>query len=335
MKLTREGKRFSLATALLALAALNTGNNLIYLIFAMMFSILILSFAILRLNMLGILIRMNQGTPIFAKKNADIEITVINKKKVIPSYSLYIRFPRRIEGEVYCPRVSAQKESTITASVLFQRRGLYRKGDVYLESGFPFIFFSARKVVNIEGEVVVYPEMSTVYNNLPELHGSGFSPSRTRTGKGDEFATVREFREGDDWRRIHWKASAKTTKLMVMEHAAEESRQVTIILDNLMPCDTISFERSISYTASIVDQFLKRGFYVRLLTCRKLIPFGSGEEHLYKILDVLAVLQSQDSWECPLSEEPEGAVLLVLNSEDSPLKKFIPFSSSVIYAPTL
>lgn len=335
MKLTREGKRFSLATALLALAALNTGNNLIYLIFAMMLSILILSFVILKLNMLGLLIRMHQGMPIFAKNNADIDITVINTKKVTPSYSLYIRFPRRIEGEVYCLRISAQTETTITANVVFKRRGLYRKGDVYIESGFPFIFFSARKTVNVEGEVVVYPELSMVYDKIPELHGSGFSTSRAKTGNGDEFATVREFKYGDDWRRIHWKASAKTTKLMVLERAAEESRQLTIILDNLMPRDTTSFEKSVSYTASVMDHFLKEGFYVRLLTCRKLIPFGSGEEHFYKMLDVLAVIQSQDSWECTLSAEPEGSVLLILNSEDSPLKKFIPFSASVIYAPAL
>ena len=335
MKLTREGKRFSLATALLALAALNTGNNLIYLIFAMMLSILILSFVILKLNMLGLLIRMHQGVPIFAKNNSDVDITFINTKKVIPSYSLYIRFPRHIEGEVYCQRVSAKKASTITANIVFRKRGIYRKGDVYIESGFPFIFFSARRTVNVEGEVIVYPELSTVYDKIPELHGSGFSASRTKTGKGDEFATVREFKYGDDWRKIHWKASAKTTKLMVLEHAAEESRQLTIILDNLLPRDTISFEKSVSYTASVVDQFLKEGLYVRLLTCRKLIPFGSGEEHLYKILDVLAVIKPQDSWECPLSAEPEGSVLLILNSEDSPLKKFIPFSSSVIYAPAL
>lgn len=335
MKLTREGKRFSLATALLALAALNTGNNLIYLIFAMMLSILILSFVVLKLNMLGLIIRIHQRMPIFARTIADLDITVINTKKILPSYSLYIRFPMHIEGEAYCPRVQAQTESTVTAEVVFRRRGLYRKGDIYIESGFPFIFFSARRTVNVEGEVVVYPHLSMVSDRVPDLHGSGFSTSRAKTGMGDEFATVREFKYGDDWRRIHWKASAKTAKLMVLEPAAEESRQISIILDNLMPRDTVSFEKAVSYAASVVDQLLQEGFYVRLLTCRKLIPFGSGEEHLYKILDVLAVIKAQDSWECPLSAQSEGSVLLILNSDASPLKKYVPFSSSVIYAHAL
>ena len=260
MKLTREGKRFSLATALLALASLNTGNNLLYLIFAMMVAILILSFLILKLNMKGLLIRMHQGVPIFARTKEDIDITVINTKKFIPSYSLYIHFPKRIDGEVYFPRISARRELTVIARVVFTRRGIYRRGDVYIESEFPFIFFSARTNANVEGEVVVYPELSTAHDRIPELHGSGFSASQTKSGKGDEFSTVREFKYGDDWRRINWKASAKTAKLMVMEHAAEESRQLTVILDNLMPPDTISFEKSVSYTASVVDQFLKKGF---------------------------------------------------------------------------
>ncbi len=41
----------------------------------------------------------------------------------------------------------------------------------------------------------------------------------------------------DGRRRIHWKASAKTTKLMVKEYAAEEPQKLTVILDNLAPLD--------------------------------------------------------------------------------------------------
>ena len=77
---------------------------------------------------------------------------------------------------------------------------------------------------------------------------------------------------------------------------------------------------------------MKDGYFVRLLTCSKVVPFGNSTEHLYKILDILAVIESRDSWECPLSVEPEGLTILILSSEQSLLKRFISLSDMVIYA---
>jgi hypothetical protein len=66
MKLTREGKRFLLATILLTFAAFNTGNNLIYMILAMMFSIVIISAAALIINMKGLSLAVSvlRGRPL-------------------------------------------------------------------------------------------------------------------------------------------------------------------------------------------------------------------------------------------------------------------------------
>ena len=54
MRPTKEGKRFLLATLLIAVAAFNTGNNLIFLILAMMLSMILLSVVILRYNLKGL-----------------------------------------------------------------------------------------------------------------------------------------------------------------------------------------------------------------------------------------------------------------------------------------
>ena len=153
--------------------------------------------------------------------------------------------------------------------------------------------------------------------------------------RGDEFAMIREFRYGDDRRKIHWKASAKTDKLLVMEYAANELKKLTIMLDNMLPQDAEIFESAVSFTASVAERFLREGYFVRLLTCGKVIPFGSGTEHLYKILDLLAVIGRHDSWECPVSEEIDGITFLVVGSGESPLRKFIPQSDMVVHAETL
>jgi uncharacterized protein (DUF58 family) len=335
MRLSREGKRFFLATVLIAVAALNTGNNLIYLIFSMMLSILVLSILILRINMNGLELRVHQSQPVFANNPANMNITVSNKKRLIPCYSIKVLMPEGIKGGTYFPKIPGLSDRLKTVPVVYEKRGIYRYGDFFIGSSFPFIFFSARILCWVKGEVIVYPEIKEIDGIIPEITGVRYEPFLPRIGKGDEFSMIREFRYGDDWRRIHWKASAKTAKFMVMEYTAEEPRKLSIIFDNLRPHDTESFEKAVSLAASISDRFLNEGFFVRLLTCRKVMPFGSGKEHLFKILDVLAVIEGQDSWECPVSDETEGHTILILNSDDSSLNKFIPVSDMVIYATAL
>ena len=136
-------------------------------------------------------------------------------------------------------------------------------------------------------------------------------------------------------RRIQWKASAKTGKLMVKDTGTDEPRLLTIILDNIKPLHKESFEKAVSFAASLADRFIRLGFFVRLITCKKLIPFGNGLEHLFKILDALAVIDEDATWECPMMDEMHGTGVLILKSEDSMLKRLRLRCSMVVYAPDL
>ncbi|MEW6585538.1 MAG: DUF58 domain-containing protein [Nitrospirota bacterium] len=334
-KATREGKRFILATILIAFAALNTGNNLIFLILSMMLSFLVLSIAILRVNMHGLTLSVFQNRPAYAGSPADISATITNRKKFFPAYSINVCMRRGKKNCVPLPHIPRSSEASANVPVLYKRRGLYRFGDFILESSFPFILFSRVLSSDVKGGILVYPGIKEMETVLPELAAESYDLLHPSARLGDEFSRIREFRYGDDRRRIHWKTSAKTEKVMVAEYAAEESRWLTIVLDNLKPPDEEAFEKSIVFAASAADRFLKEGYFVRLLTCKKLIPFGAGGEHLFKILDVLALIKGQDSWECPVAVGPEGVTILILNSEVSPLRRYTGTSNMVVYASDL
>jgi len=334
MNVSREGKRFILATLLTALAAFNTGNNLIYLIFSMMCSILVISVIVLKINLKGLMLRVSPEYPVFAKVPAVLEIAATNKKRIVPSYSVKVSLPEALGGETYFSNIPAQSEPSQTVRVVYKKRGVYGFGDFYLSSSFPFIFLTQKIVSTIRKKVIVYPEIKEVDASISGLTKEGDALSYSGMRRGEEFSSIREFRYGDDRRNIHWKASAKTTRLMVTEYAAEEPKKLTLILDNLMPPDDRVFEKAVSLAASLADIFLREGFYVRLFTCRKVVPFGSGSPHLYKILDILAEIKGHPSWECPLSSEAgtEGLLILILCSEGSPLQRFVSLSDKVIYA---
>lgn len=331
MRPTSEGKRFLLATFLVAAAALNSGNNLIYLILAMMLSILAVSYLALSINLGGLSLGVRVRQPVFALQRAYMEIRIRNSKRHFSSYSLRVLPGGAMEGEGFAAHVPANTGAVLETGVLFRKRGVYQYGDFLIESGFPFIFFSRKIKARLEGEITVYPELTAV-EEFAVVHGKDEDAvAAMRPGRGDDLLTIRELREGDDTGKIHWKASAKAEKLMVKESGEEEPGTVTIILDDRAPFDADAFERAVSYAASYARMLLDRGFYVSLVTCSKALPPGSGTDHLYKVLDVLALAKEEEGV-CPAQEDVLGMGLLILKSDGSALKAMMPFCEKVVYA---
>ncbi|MDH4231754.1 MAG: DUF58 domain-containing protein [Nitrospirota bacterium] len=334
MKITREGKRFLFATILIAVAAVNTGNNLIYLIFSLMLSFVILAVALLQINLKRLSLEVSIDHPVFAGEETYAFFTIHNRKKLIPSYSFSVAAPGA-SSPVYCayigPKDSLKKEIKIT----FKKRGVYSYGDFFIQSGFPFILFEKSVKVKVSGEVLVYPALMNVEEVIPDIAGREARGSGRAFGSGNEIHSIREFRYGDDWRNIHWKASAKASSLMVKEYALTDIRQITVILDNLLPAGEEVFEKTLSLAGSLARHFLDAGYYVRVLSCKKVIPFGAGDEHFFKVLDILALMREEDALDCPVSHENEGFSILLLKSARSSFREYVSSADMVLYADSL
>jgi uncharacterized protein (DUF58 family) len=317
---------------LIALAALNTGNNLMYLILAMMFAILAISYVFLKVNLKGLSLSVSLEQPVYARQSAEMNLTVTNTKRFISSYSLKIIFPNSMHGEGYVPSVLPGSKVMVPVEVTFRKRGIYAYGDFLVESSFPFIFFTKKISARVEGEAIVYPEIKEV--EVARLFkGEGEDSWTMRAGQSDELLTIREFRTGDDIKLVHWKASAKSDKLLVREFAEEEPRMVSIILEDSGRSAPVAFERAIGYAASAAWKFLEEGFFVRLITCKKMLPFGNGNEHLFKLLDILAGLEESPSDDCPAAaEELKGGTLLILKNRNTSFKELVPVCDVVVYA---
>ncbi len=319
MKTTREGKRFVLATLLVMAAAFNTGNNLIYLILALMLSLAFLSLVILKINLSGLYLDVSPVSPVFAGEEASFSTTLRNGKRLIPSYSVNVA-TEGMPVRTYYPLIPPRGEITKVSRILFRKRGLYGHNDFIAASGFPFILSTGCRKVRVSGEVLVYPPVRDVEEAMADILGIEGGEAVRIAGSGDEIYSLRDFRHGDDLRRIHWKASAKISELVVKEYGEHDLRRTTIILDNLKSRDGAAgdedeiFEATVSLAASLAKFFLDRGHLVRVISCRKVVPFGTGDEHLYSILDILAAICEEDRWESPFPGEGEGIVISVLKS---------------------
>lgn len=333
MKLTREGRRFLLAALLIAVAALNTGNNLIYLILSLMLSFVVISYLILRLNLAGLVLNVSVAGPVFAEEQVPIELLVYNNKK-IPVYSVIITASDSAT-QVYCGHIAGHGVLRSSMLMVFRKRGLYGYGNFVVQSGFPFILFRKSISVPVSGQVLVYPKLFDVREMLAVVEGRQKEGLVAIRGRGDEIYSLRDFQYGDDWRRIHWKASAKQDGFLIRENAEYVSQKVSILLDNLLPRDNMNFEAAVSAAASLTKQCLESGYPVRFIAVGKTIPFGSGHEHLDLILETLALIAEQHG-ELDLSTfETEGFSVAVLKSVQSGLKADAISADLVIYADTL
>jgi uncharacterized protein (DUF58 family) len=77
---------------------------------------------------------------------------------------------------------------------------------------------------------------------------------RHRVGQQGDFHALREYRYGDSKKFIHWKSSAKTGVLKVMEMEEESSSRTALILDT-----HASHEKDFEIAVSIAASFLKDG----------------------------------------------------------------------------
>jgi len=144
--------------------------------------------------------------------------------------------------------------------------------------------------------LVVIPQMSTLpmVRLAGEYAGAGESRARSVAVHGDDDAATREYRHGDDLRRVHWRSTARTGELMVRREEQPWESRATVVLDTRAHAHrgegpTASFEWAVSAAASIVEHLRHAGYKARLVTDTGVDIDASGGDT--SLLDYLAEVQ--------------------------------------------
>ncbi len=304
---TREGWWFLLATLGLGVAALNTGVNLLYLLVSMLLGLVVASGILCEQSMRGLRLFPVIPREIFAGQPALLGLRLRNRKRRLASHSLVLEVSRPAVAEsrgLYVPRLEPGQEQLITFEERFPRRGRHRLPGLRIVTRFPFgLFLKASREVPGE-KVLVFPRIRPLAP--PELRalGSGGSEPAPRVGRGAEFYGLRDYRWGDDPRRIHWKSSAKTATLMVREGQADSPVAVRLLLESPRgPIESERLEGAISFAASVAAHLIRAGASVELAGAGLGVPPGSGAAHLRRILEALALFDPEASESSPRNRE--------------------------------
>ncbi|MFN2626730.1 MAG: DUF58 domain-containing protein, partial [Mycobacteriales bacterium] len=196
-------------------------------------------------------------------------------------------------------RVEAGGRRVVRYPVRADVRGRYRIGPLTVRLADPFGLCELRRAFATVDELVVTPIVSP----LPatglggEWAGGGETQARQVASAGEDDASTREYRHGDDLRKVHWKSTARTGELMVRREEQPWQSRATLVLDTRRHTHYgdgpgSSFEWAVSAAASLGVHLAGGGYTLRFVTDTGLdVPAPTPGSADGVLLNELAVIQ--------------------------------------------
>jgi uncharacterized protein (DUF58 family) len=291
---TKVGFWFIVCAVLVGVAATNTGNNALYIVLALMLGLLVVSGIVSRHNLRRLAFELSPPEETYAKRPFHVRVVVRNESRWVPRWLLVVSLADQGQPLLvpYLPRAGRSRGYL---EMMLPRRGRHRLEWAHVGSIFPLGFFHKGLRYRVGMELLVYPELYPAAATPPVLSGQRGEGIVERVGWGHDLHSLREFQQGDDPRRIHWKKSARTGNLIYTQREAEEGQRLSILFDNAVgeladEAAQARFERLVSEAATAAVDYLRQGYEVELVTRDRRLGFASGRLQRQSILEALALV---------------------------------------------
>ncbi|HET9517488.1 MAG TPA: DUF58 domain-containing protein, partial [Actinoplanes sp.] len=201
---------------------------------------------------------------------------------------------------VVLERLGAHQASSVAYTVRADVRGRYPIGPLMVRLTDPFGLCELDRRFPGVGELTVLPRVTRLpaVRLAGEHAGTGESRARSVAVHGEDDSATREYRRGDDLRRVHWRSTARTGELMVRREEMPWELRATVLLDTRSAGHrgegpASSFEWAVSATASIAEHLRQAGYKLRLVTGCGVEVDAAGDAAA--VLDTLADVALQES----------------------------------------
>lgn len=192
----------------------------------------------------------------------------------------------------------------VSYSLVAAQRGRYLLGPLTVDAIDPFGVARSRTTLPGTSEVLVLPHIAPL-SDVSRGSTAGLIGLAARMGiAGADDVMVREYRSGDDVRRIHWRSTARSQQLMVRREEQARDLSVTVLLDtradahdSTATLDT--FEWAVSAAASIAVHCIEEGFALRQATPDGLLGSASRSHTTDDILTTYAEISKTPHTDWP------------------------------------
>lgn len=244
--------------------ALMSGGNLPYSIlycFLCLFLVAIFYSMIIRRN-LSVSLKIEKGL-MYTKEENEVELKIYNDTIFPISYleiqnDIFNKSSNKYRGDIVSIGINSNK--FIKRKIKFPVRGIYTQEASNCTFGDLFGIVKWTKTYKHRGVIRVYPSIYKI--NKIKINGSNIKKSNAINNtlynnlseNNETIKNIREYRFGDNYRRINWKVSAKHGKLFIKEYENSESPRVQLFLD--FRNEPLSFDSTGEAEEELVDFFL-------------------------------------------------------------------------------
>lgn len=336
------GLIYALTTLMVALAAMNTQNNLLFWWLGVMVSVYVLAAVVARVTLRGLSIRRLDAQHGAVGEPLIVRYAVRNHRRFLPGFNLFIEDdpgreaagwrrlmrPARAWIMHVGPRETAHGEAVFWPTA----RGDIAFSQLRAWTTFPFGLVRRRISIRQEQHTPVYPMLYELRSHvLSALTPGGLIGMKVsqHPGSGEEYYGMREYRPGDPMRHIAWKRTARVDELVTIERTRPSPAKLRIVLDLTTPTSELKVtsdvtgsardleERAISLAASLVHAADALGLEVGLTvfgTSAPPIAIRRNAWHRRKIMAALAAINLDEArTSAPhLIREPQRAGLIVV-----------------------
>lgn len=183
-------------------------------------------------------------------------------------------------------------------------RGRFRVGPLIVRLADPFGLVELGRAFKLADNLVILPPVVLLPQGpLPGSRAGGADAvARRMASAGEDDVGAREYRHGDDLRRVHWRSTARRGEIMVRREEQHSQNTGTVLLDTRRMAHwgdgpAASFEQAVSVAASVAVHLVRSGVELRLVTDtgRPPVAPGTAEGALEAaLLDALAVMRRSD-----------------------------------------
>lgn len=302
---------FALGTTLIGLAAINADINLLMVLFGLCIGGGVISAFAGWMTLRKIAVTRQSPDVVFAGQPFVMRYVLQSQWKWGAARGVHIAEAQPASGpllpaEGFIPILKPRETITIEVPMLSRGRGRAPLTAIGLATQFPFAMFTKSVAIPAEHELVIMPALGRLLTDIDAMarisNVVGAEGGSVRQMGDDETYGIREYREGDNPRRIHWRRSARTGQLMVREMSRSASRQMWVALaSRVRPGNSDDLQRlelAISCAATVIVDALERGMRVGLLCDGDplvLMPPGSGRAHRPRLLRELAIRENNTS----------------------------------------
>jgi uncharacterized protein (DUF58 family) len=269
-------------TLLLGFAAVNTGNNLLYLLVSALLGFMAVSGILGRWNLAALSVRIEVPDEVYDGVETLLSVRLENRKRLLPAFLIEVVLPA---GRTTFTLVERRGAASETLPATFYGRGSHTVALAQARSIFPINFFVRSFPVPVGRRLTVFPAPRPCrITGEAGLQAADGDLPVARKGYEGELSRIGDYRGGEPLKLIHWKLSARHGQLKVKELSAA-ARPPVIIEPDLLPGGLEERLRCASY---LVGSYLRENRPVGLRLGGRTFPPALGRAHKLRLLTELA-----------------------------------------------